>query len=240
MLLFGVLLFSKSFHWLAKSRFEYLEQVIPLSSWVYIRFSALLVALFATDIAVTYTTFKYNKFNGRSVLALFGFEFGLLIISVFSLTCKYLLFLLDNRFINGLPSKGLYVMIVELFCDGLKFGIYSYFFYLLCNNYGLPIHILREVWMSFHQFQRKLISFLKYLKLTSNLDQKFPDATTEEITAAGDCLICRESMEKGKKLPCSHVFHLDCLRMWLQHQQSCPLCRYACLNYNYDQVIALM
>mmetsp|Transcript_27950 Transcript_27950/g.36641 ORF Transcript_27950/g.36641 Transcript_27950/m.36641 type:complete len:414 (-) Transcript_27950:472-1713(-) len=26
-------------------------------------------------------------------------------------------------------------------------------------------------------------------------------------------------------LPCSHIFHFQCLRMWLQHQQSCPTCR---------------
>ena len=42
---------------------------------------------------------------------------------------------------------------------------------------------------------------------------------------SGDCLICREGMDSAKKLPCGHMFHLDCLRMWLQHQQSCPLCR---------------
>jgi E3 ubiquitin-protein ligase synoviolin len=32
-------------------------------------------------------------------------------------------------------------------------------------------------------------------------------------------------MDSGKKIPCNHIFHLDCLRMWLQHQQSCPVCR---------------
>jgi E3 ubiquitin-protein ligase synoviolin len=80
--------------------------------------------------------------------------------------------------------------------------------------------------MAFYAFQKRLSSFIKYLRLTQNLDQRFETATEEELAAAGDCLICREAMERGKKLPCSHVFHLDCLRMWLQHQQSCPLCRY--------------
>jgi hypothetical protein len=50
----------------------------------------------------------------------------------------------------------------------------------------------------------------------------------------GDCLICREGMDCAKKLPCGHVFHLDCIRMWLQHQQSCPLCRFL---YVYIHVI---
>mmetsp|Transcript_19528 Transcript_19528/g.36396 ORF Transcript_19528/g.36396 Transcript_19528/m.36396 type:complete len:605 (+) Transcript_19528:856-2670(+) len=30
---------------------------------------------------------------------------------------------------------------------------------------------------------------------------------------------------RAKKLSCGHVFHLNCLRTWLQHQQTCPLCR---------------
>ena len=55
-------------------------------------------------------------------------------------------------------------------------------------------------------------------------------ATYEEITTAGDCLICRENMSNvvtgcRKLRGCGHIFHVDCLRMWLQHQQSCPLCR---------------
>jgi hypothetical protein len=59
----------------------------------------------------------------------------------------------------------------------------------------------------------------------------------------GDCLICREGMDCAKKLPCGHVFHLDCIRMWLQHQQSCPLCRflyvYIHMSYTYIYVYTL-
>lgn len=79
--------------------------------------------------------------------------------------------------------------------------------------------------MCFLTFQQRLASFIRYMRLTRRLDERLQDATPEEIEHAGNCLICREAMTSGKKLHCSHVFHIDCLRMWLQHQQSCPLCR---------------
>jgi E3 ubiquitin-protein ligase synoviolin len=240
LLFFGLLLFLKSFHWLGKARFEYLEQVMPMSYWTYIRFSGLLVTLFLCDLSITIAAAKYTINNGKSVVMLFGFEFGLLVISVFNLSSRYALFILDNRFANGLPSKGLYVMIVDLICDALKCIIYVVFFFLLFSNYGLPIHIIREIWVAFHSFTRKLSSLMKYLRLTNNLDQRFENASDEELASAGDCLICREGMEAGKKLPCGHVFHLDCLRMWLQHQQSCPLCRYSviiCFDAYYISIL---
>lgn len=86
----------------------------------------------------------------------------------------------------------------------------------------------REVWVAFTAFYKRLTSLIKYLRLLHNIEKRFEDATAEELAAAGDCLVCREGFgadSKGKKLPCSHIFHLDCLRMWLQHQQACPLCR---------------
>jgi hypothetical protein len=85
--------------------------------------------------------------------------------------------------------------------------------------------VFREVWISFLAFQQRLVSLYRYLRITRRLDDRLPEASEQELAAAGDCLICREGMTKGKKLSCSHVFHADCLRMWLQHQQSCPLCR---------------
>jgi hypothetical protein len=46
------------------------------------------------------------------------------------------------------------------------------------------------------------------------------------------CSICLQNFEIGNeqdedriKLPCDHEFHRACIREWLLHQRSCPLCR---------------
>jgi len=42
------------------------------------------------------------------------------------------------------------------------------------------------------------------------------------------CVVCFEAYAHGdtiKRLPCSHIFHAECLTMWLVHSKnSCPLC----------------
>ena len=39
------------------------------------------------------------------------------------------------------------------------------------------------------------------------------------------CIICREEMTTAKKLICGHLFHVHCLRSWLERQHTCPTCR---------------
>ncbi|XP_073130263.1 ERAD-associated E3 ubiquitin-protein ligase HRD1B-like isoform X2 [Henckelia pumila] len=39
------------------------------------------------------------------------------------------------------------------------------------------------------------------------------------------CIICREEMTTAKKLLCGHLFHVHCLRSWLERQNTCPTCR---------------
>jgi hypothetical protein len=43
-----------------------------------------------------------------------------------------------------------------------------------------------------------------------------------------ECSICQEAFEVGNtvlKLPCRHVYHVDCVTAWLQQNNTCPLCR---------------
>ncbi len=238
--MFGALIFIKLLHKLSKCRLEYLEQIMPVPVFTQCRVGFLLGTLIAIDACGAYFSLTYIMKHGRSVLILFGFEFGLQLVYAVNLSVRFAINIVDTMMPNGLPTRGLYMMLTDLLCEVVKLGTYVAFFCLVFKHYGLPIHILRDVYAAYISFYRKFVSFVKYLRLTHNLNSRFPDATPEEIAAAGACLVCREEMDGSglpgvagngnKKLPCGHVFHLDCLRMWLQHQQACPLCRLAHLS----------
>ena len=55
------------------------------------------------------------------------------------------------------------------------------------------------------------------------------DAAAEAAAEPEQCAICMERMAAAKQLPCGHMFHLPCLRAWLQQSGTesfaCPLCR---------------
>ena len=49
------------------------------------------------------------------------------------------------------------------------------------------------------------------------------------LGSIGECIICIEKFEGGlelTRLPCSHVYHGDCIVKWLETSRLCPLCRY--------------
>ncbi|XP_074581638.1 E3 ubiquitin protein ligase RIN2-like [Curcuma longa] len=77
---------------------------------------------------------------------------------------------------------------------------------------------------------KRIRTYLKLRKALTSLDGALPDATYEELCAFDDeCAICRGPMVRAKKLSCNHLFHLVCLRSWLDQGltdvYSCPTCR---------------
>ncbi|OAY63290.1 E3 ubiquitin protein ligase RIN2 [Ananas comosus] len=77
---------------------------------------------------------------------------------------------------------------------------------------------------------KRIKAYIKLRKALSSLNGALPDASYEELCAYNDeCAICRGPMARAKKLSCSHLFHLACLRSWLDQGltevYSCPTCR---------------
>lgn len=123
---------------------------------------------------------------------------------------------------------------VELMTLAAQFLFHIVLFVAVLTIYGLPINIIREVYMSYQRLRTRLSAFATYRRLTSNMNARFEIVTVqEELEKAGPtCIICRDHMElEGGhgdcvKLPiCEHIFHKHCLREWLVQQQSCPTCR---------------
>ncbi|KIW56164.1 hypothetical protein PV05_04844 [Exophiala xenobiotica] len=147
--------------------------------------------------------------------------------------------------VEGWEDKGRYMFYLNLATDFFKLVIYLAFFFILLVFYGLPIHILRDVFLTMRSFLKRISDFMKYRAATRDMNARYPDATAEDIGREDVCIICREEMQpyqppaaqdgqrpnpvaermRPKKLPCGHILHFSCLRSWLERQQICPTCR---------------
>lgn len=148
--------------------------------------------------------------------------------------------------VGGWEEKGTWVFYLELVTDLLKLLTYLSFFSIVLRYYGLPLHIIRDVYLTLRSFITRIRDFIRYRRATAHMNSRYPDATPEEVEREGVCIICREEMRawteggageggraagtqdqrsRPKKLPCGHVLHFACLRSWLERQQRCPTCR---------------
>ncbi|XP_042483953.1 RING finger protein 44-like [Macadamia integrifolia] len=61
--------------------------------------------------------------------------------------------------------------------------------------------------------------------------KKFDDIEEDPSSSSSTetCMICMDEYVRGvdvARLPCSHLFHGECIVKWLECKNSCPLCRY--------------
>jgi len=252
--MFGFLLFVKSFHWLASDRIEWMDQrPYPGPPLLFhVRMATLFAILWVTDLAMFILTVERTLADGVGIggMVLFASEYGILIASIMNSISKYLLSAYELRRAGQRggetappwENKSMWTFYIELVTDFMKLSVYLVFFAIIFAFYGLPLNIIRDVYITARSFITRLRALHRYQTATRNMDQRYPNASAEELAAMSDhtCIICREEMvlqeprdaggEEGpnmspKKLPCGHIFHFFCLRSWLERQQSCPTCR---------------
>ena len=244
--LFASLLFLKAFHGLCKDRAEHMETAPRVRTIDRMRILSFMVCLLFVDVAFVKFAIERVVEKGPSVVLLFGFEHVILASKMCVGFAKYFVTLVDRATDGNWQGKGAFVFYLELCADLVHLCVYVAFFSIIFAYYGLPIHLLRDVYVTIRQFKDRVAAFLRYRRVTANLDSRFPDATAEDLDLAqggeDTCVVCREKMKmcqthadgsqtpipkqmRAKKLPCSHSFHLHCLRSWLERQQACPTCR---------------
>ncbi|GAA5840369.1 hypothetical protein JCM9279_002360 [Rhodotorula babjevae] len=195
--LFVSLLFLKVFHWLAADRVEAMEQAAQVSRLAHLRMVGLLSLLLLADIGFIFNAADSIMVDGPTVMIMFASEYLILVATALATSAKYVINCIDMRRDTPWEDKSIFVFYVELTADFFKLLTYLVFFGLILTFYGLPLNILRDVYITLRSFILKVRDLRRYRQATRNMDELYPDATSDEMAAMTDrtCIICREDME---------------------------------------------
>lgn len=223
----ATLLLIKALHWLAQKRVEYIETTPTAPMLSHIRIVSFMSFLLLVDSLFLYSSVKFLiQTRQASVSLFFSFEYLILATTTVSIFVKYVFYVSDMLMEGQWENKAVYTFYLELIRDLLHLSMYLCFFLVIFMNYGVPLHLIRELYETFRNFRIRIADYVRYRKITSNMNDRFPDATPEELDVSDStCIICREEMTTAKKLICGHLFHVHCLRSWLERQHTCPTCR---------------
>lgn len=224
--LFTFLLFTKAFHWLIEDRVDYMERSPVITKLFHFRVSSLLLMLGTIDGVLIHHALKITISSGASVQMVFGFEYAILLMMVVAIMMKYILHSIDYLSEHPWENKNVYLLYAELITGFIKCLLYILFVGIMVKIHTFPLFAIRPMYLTIRGFKKSLSDVILSRRAIAYMNTRFPDATEEELLQNDNtCIICREAMASGKKLPCNHIFHAHCLRSWFQRQQSCPTCR---------------
>ncbi|KAK8975405.1 hypothetical protein V6N11_057499 [Hibiscus sabdariffa] len=245
----------KMFQALARDRFERLNASPSATPWAYFRvFSVFLFALSFNLLWISLSFMLYKTVNSSMFLLLFfeplsiAFEtmqailvhgFQLLEILLHSMgnnaDCQRAKHLDLSAAGSFWEWKGILIRNLGFFLDMTTLLMALGHYVLIWWLHGMAFHLVDAVLFLniralLSAIVKRIKGFIKLRMAFGALHGALPDATSEEIRAYDDeCAICREPMAKAKKLHCNHLFHLACLRSWLDQGlnevYSCPTCR---------------
>jgi hypothetical protein len=69
---------------------------------------------------------------------------------------KYLLYIGDMVMEGQWENKAVYIFYLELVRDLLHLSLYLFFFLVIFINYGLPLHLVRELYETFRNFKARV------------------------------------------------------------------------------------
>ncbi|KAJ8632185.1 hypothetical protein MRB53_025521 [Persea americana] len=251
----AVLCSLKMFQSLAKDRLERLNASPSATPWTYFRIFSVLLLVFSIDLLwIKLCVLIHKALPSNACLLLFFEPFSIafetlqaIMVHGFQLLDMWHRHSVDNsdcqqpRLLDRLVAgsfwewKGVLTRNLGFFLDLMTLltavGHYLYVWWLR----GVAFHFV-DVVLSLiiralvSAIVKRIKGFIKLKTALSTLHGALPDATTEELQAYNDeCAICREPMVRAKKLSCNHLFHLACLKSWLDQGRSevysCPTCR---------------
>nr|XP_022339811.1 RING finger protein 145-like [Crassostrea virginica] len=189
----------------------YMTYILLLLSSCYVMYTVLKLVDIGTVLAFLIIT-------GSTFIQIVG---SLLVYTLFLYDVKYSIDNLDDTIFYMRASVNILVFVGSIFAAGIGLWVLKVEGLGWIQTPCLIIHIYYQVW---NEFKDGYDAFI----LRRNCEKKINSltwATNEEVCNYGDvCSICYQGMSSAKITPCGHLYHRNCLRKWINDNNTCPLC----------------
>jgi E3 ubiquitin-protein ligase synoviolin len=171
--------------------------------------------------------FMRKGLAGNSFLLLLSLQFGFGVIDAASDLVGHLIFVSDRR--NGGNSQSAFRLnlVSQLVFQLMNLVLGVIFMAGQLHKAAFPLWTLRSIWSSFRAITEKLVTFSKWRLLRRLISERLPMPDEGELGPESICVICRVALtrEESRRLPCGHLYHIDCLDRWLSEHRTCPFCQ---------------
>ncbi|KAF7245077.1 Synovial apoptosis inhibitor 1 synoviolin [Paragonimus skrjabini miyazakii] len=219
--LFSILLLVRAFHWLIEERVEYMERTPVLNELFHVRVLSLIFILGVVDVYYLRNAYWKPTTPGQTAHLAVGVEYVNLLVSLFSITVRYIIHSIDSMRDHPWDKKPMYLLYLDIVVGFFRLLIYVDFTVLICVRHPFPLFVARPIYLSVRSLKKAIRDVLMSRRAIRYMNTVFSDASSADLAASSDtvCIICREEMQLPasggpsnqntvlKRLPCSHIFH---------------------------------
>jgi len=152
------------------------------------------------------------------VYVIIGFEFIRLFLKGIQHNFKYQLSAIELYYREQWIEKGFVLNISRFIFDSIILLLNMKLFIWIFVRGQFPLYLLGESIDTFIKLYKSIQQFIKSRTLVNQL-KSLPDVDLRDpantVGVDTTCIICLEEMALAKKLRCGHIFHLSCLRRWV-------------------------
>ncbi|KAL8133063.1 hypothetical protein AgCh_008505 [Apium graveolens] len=115
---------------------------------------------------------------------------------------------------------------------------------ILVAFFPIPLHLHDQILGAFildglYDDVRNSLPALSEETIMKHLKTRTYDATAKRVDEEPDiCVICQGEYENDQLiggLHCRHEYHVECIKKWLQQNNSCPVCKAAAVSECVDK-----
>lgn len=203
LILFNVLIALKCINWIVMER---------IKSQIHLRIYALIVTVFLISFVFALGSL-ISAYKKPSLFILYGFEFGMVTIA----NLRHYFFCLAHM--QNEDRRIIQIFIIDIIYIATRLVCVFLFFIITAVYFRLPFNLIREALGTTRMLHKKVKSLVQYMRISKELSK------CEDSSGEGTCPICFGDMERGKKISCGHVYHISCLKKWVETSEVCPICR---------------